>query len=695
MRLMIYRKVLTRGNMRKILFILFLFFPLALWGQNYFVAAPPLGSDATGDGSPETPWATLSHACSQVTTVGHVINLMTDITDNNRAVLRLGVNLTGIGLKKVTTNFATTSASNAYVYAYSSSTTNGATSTISYIHFDGNNLTANRAIWIGYRGNVKIHHCVFEDFYDCGVHFRNEAGWTTPPSVYATGNEVHDCSFINCSAMHGNQPAELRLDGQSGMLIYNNVFDQRDRPLGQNGANVRWSNVQKIKMYNNTFYKNPVEVVADGTYDWPFFCELWMTKGNCEIYSNIFYGQHTIDIAGFQNDIISGNSFSIKVYDNQFLNSSKVDPVLLSPSNYSHQYAITVEGTDWEYVYIYNNHIQRYGYGIEIATSYATPSGIPELNYLHDHFYIYNNIFEDMGYATYTYSAAIVLINEVNDPGYGNTTSNWWIVNNVMRGGNRCYNGIRFTIIDEGTNIFIKNNIIDDFTNYAVYITKRTTDVTYLTNFEVTYNDFYSNGTNGTYINPGIFQSNVNTSTGNIIQDPLFTSSTNFHLQANSPCIMVGTNISWLTKDYDGNDYMYPNPSMGVYEIAGDNLPVLTTTAISSVTSTTAVSGGNITSDGGSAVTARGVCYSMSTSPTISGDKTVNGTGTGSYTSNIAHLSPATTYYVRAYATNSAGTAYGNERSFMTKPAVVSVSITKLFDQFFVINNSLTKITVE
>lgn len=678
--------------MKKILFILLLFLPLSVFGQNYFVAAPPLGSDATGDGSPDAPWATLSHACSQVTTVGHVINLMTDITDNDRAVLRIGVSLTGIGLKKVTTNFATTSASNAYVYAYSSSTTNGATSTISYIHFDGNNLTANRAIWIGYRGNVKIHHCVFEDFYDCGVHFRNEAGWTTPPSVYATGNEVHDCSFINCSAMHGNQPAELRLDGQSGMLIYNNVFDQRDRPLGQNGANVRWSNVQKIKMYNNTFYKNPVEVVADGTYDWPFFCELWMTKGNCEIYSNTFYGQHTIDIAGFQNDIISGNSFSIKVYDNQFLNSSKVDPVLLSPSNYSHQYAITVEGTDWEYVYIYNNHIQRYGYGIEIATSYATPSGIPELNYLHDHFYIYNNIFEDMGYATYTYSAAIVLINEVNDPGYSNTTSNWYIVNNVMRGGNRCYNGIRFTIIDEGTNIFIKNNIIDDFTNYAVYITKRTTDVTSLTNFNATYNDFYSNGNNSVYINSGISQTGTNITTGNITSNPLFISTTDFHLQASSPCVQTGTYIDFNTTDYDGQGWLNP-PSMGAYEIAGDPVLTLTTTSISSITSTTAVSGGDITSDGGFTVTARGVCWDTSISPTIADSHTSDGTGTGVYTSSLTGLSAGTTYYVRAYATNSEGTVYGSQRSFTTAsggtPGIVPGTLLKYGDEWFIHNGKL------
>ena len=167
--------------MKKILFILLLFIPLVVQGQNYYVSNT--GSNTTGNGSPEAPWATVSYACTQVTTSGHVINLMTDITDNDRAILRLGVSLMGVGTQKITTSYSTTSSSNAYLYAYSSSTTNGAKSTIAFIHFDGNNLSSNRAIWIGYRGNVEIHHCTFEDFYDAGVHFRNQIGWTTPPSV--------------------------------------------------------------------------------------------------------------------------------------------------------------------------------------------------------------------------------------------------------------------------------------------------------------------------------------------------------------------------------------------------------------------------------------------------------------------------------------------------------------------------------
>lgn len=97
------------------------------------------------------------------------------------------------------------------------------------------------------------------------------------------------------------------------------------------------------------------------------------------------------------------------------------------------------------------------------------------------------------------------------------------------------------------------------------------------------------------------------------------------------------------------------------------NLPTLTTTALSLITSSSAVSGGTISSDGGAPITARGVCWSTSANPTISlPTKTNDGTGTGVYTSNITGLAANTTYYVRAFSTNNVGTAYGNEISITT-----------------------------
>ena len=97
--------------------------------------------------------------------------------------------------------------------------------------------------------------------------------------------------------------------------------------------------------------------------------------------------------------------------------------------------------------------------------------------------------------------------------------------------------------------------------------------------------------------------------------------------------------------------------------------PTVTTVAISDIDKTTATGGGNVTADGGANVTARGICWSTSQNPTISGSHTTDGTGTGSFTSAMTGLTANTTYYVRAYATNSVGTAYGEEVSFTTLPA--------------------------
>ena len=97
---------------------------------------------------------------------------------------------------------------------------------------------------------------------------------------------------------------------------------------------------------------------------------------------------------------------------------------------------------------------------------------------------------------------------------------------------------------------------------------------------------------------------------------------------------------------------------------------ILATTAVSSITATGASSGGTISSDGGGPITARGVVWSTSTAPTVSlSTKTTDGIGTGTFTSTISGLAASTTYYVRAYATNAAGTSYGTELTFSTPVA--------------------------
>jgi uncharacterized protein (TIGR02145 family) len=94
--------------------------------------------------------------------------------------------------------------------------------------------------------------------------------------------------------------------------------------------------------------------------------------------------------------------------------------------------------------------------------------------------------------------------------------------------------------------------------------------------------------------------------------------------------------------------------------------PKVTTGDVTNIQSTTASCSGNVTADGGQAVTDRGICWSTSQNPTIENSKTSGGTGTGTFTGNLTGLAANTSYYVRAYATNSEGTAYGAEKAFTT-----------------------------
>ena len=113
------------------------------------------------------------------------------------------------------------------------------------------------------------------------------------------------------------------------------------------------------------------------------------------------------------------------------------------------------------------------------------------------------------------------------------------------------------------------------------------------------------------------------------------------------------------------------------------NLPEVKTESLADITDSTATCNGDVTQDGGSQVFARGVCWSTYTQPSLLSDHTVNGTGTGKFAGSMIHLKKDSTYFVRAYASNNAGTTYGNELSFnagqsQTSPTVTTAEITSI-----------------
>ena len=103
-----------------------------------------------------------------------------------------------------------------------------------------------------------------------------------------------------------------------------------------------------------------------------------------------------------------------------------------------------------------------------------------------------------------------------------------------------------------------------------------------------------------------------------------------------------------------------------IYSCRKDQVPTITTSKVTSIMLTTASGGGTITDEGSGTVLKRGVCWSINTIPTTNDNKTEDGGGGGTFTSNLTGLDKATTYRVRAYATNSAGTGYGKQLKFAT-----------------------------
>jgi hypothetical protein len=150
-----------------------------------------------------------------------------------------------------------------------------------------------------------------------------------------------------------------------------------------------------------------------------------------------------------------------------------------------------------------------------------------------------------------------------------------------------------------------------------------------------------------TTINPTIANSKTNDGTGT----GAYTSSISG----------LNANTTYYIRAYATNSAGTSYGNLLGFTTTAATLPILSTNSATSITQTTALSGGNITSDGGAGITQRGVCWSMTTNPTIINSKTNDGTGVGAFSSNISGLNPNTTYYVRAYATNSVGTSYGSQ----------------------------------
>jgi hypothetical protein len=531
----------------------------------YWIATD--GSDDTGDGHYTRPWKTLAYACTQVTTPGDVIHLKAGTYNETTQIVKpLGISIRGQGDNThIISTFTHASNLQGSIQCVSpDGITTDDNSSISYIKLTGSNLTAGRGIFVGYRNNVEIHHCTIEDFAYYGIYFY--ASSTAYPDLFMTGHSVHDCIITNCSNNATGYPGNVRTHGTDGLLIYNNVFDNRERAAGSNGNSIKTLRDKRLKIYNNTFYRNDSEIAADGTYGWNFFIENWDYRGDCEYYNNTHYGLAKVDIGGELNNVDADCTYGFKVYNNVFLNPANAPRSV--NGNEEDYVCITVEGDGHDRVEVYNNYMQRYNWGIALTTP-SSGTGYWHHNWNWDDIKIHHNIIENIGYSDFQYSGiGIWWANGTNDAPYYGTFANVLIANNTITGNNGGtypgYNGIRMDANGTATNITISNNIITGFSQNAISINAHSNDSLDLINCDVTYNCFYNNGTNAVFVEAAINETNLDVATGNITADPQFVSTSTFELSSSSPCINAGTYVG-LTRDFY-NRRLVGVPDIGAIE---------------------------------------------------------------------------------------------------------------------------------
>ena len=664
--------------MKKIFIILFSLISISLGATTWYI--DPAGSDATGNGTVGNPWYSLSYACSQVNAAGDKIFVNAgSYTDNNQCTLSLGVSIEGdpyTPFSNITTSYVATGETDGYIVAASAAdnAVNGNQS-ISYIRINGNSSAATRAMYTAFRSNVIIHHCTFTDFYYQGIRLNGTVSFwrTTPTNIIPTGNEVHHCTFTNCSNLPGNNGGHIRPEGQNGIKIYSNTFTQTGAALGNNTDIFAGYQNEGMQIYDNIFYRNDYE---NGEYN--IYTELHYNRGGFQMYGNTFNGAATFDFAG---SVVGTWGFGAYIHDNTFQTSAP------PPSDTHREAYLDLETyTYMNDVYVYRNYFKFGRMGIHLDNIEVSANNI----------WIYDNIFEDIGNATDNYSYGIKVESNWNSGEYGIPIDNLYIYNNVIDAGTSAYAGIMVSVLGTITNCNIRNNIINGNFNYSVRFDSNApgADVDTL---NINTNNFFGTDNLDPFYSADI-DFTGRTETGNITTNPLFvsvTAPTDWHLQSGSLAVGAGTHIGTpVLLDYDELDWLNP-PSIGAYEygVKSETVAEVTTTGITNIVTTTASSGGYVSDDGGASVTARGVVWDVSTAPTIAlATKTSDGSGTGSFVSLITGLTVGLTYYVRAYATNSEGTAYGNELTFVAgTPNINTTRIVKNLGKIVKMNGLIVK----
>ena len=538
--------------MRKILILILLAFSLTAWGTKYYVDAA--GNDGTGDGSSGNPYLTISKGVTEAT-VGDTVYIVAGTYNINATIdVPVGISIMGEGSSTI---LSSTASGSHDIYGYSpifnlesiSEGTYGSQS-ISHMHMNGNDTIADGGIMIYRRSGVEIHNISMENFHYYGI--RNRGG-AIPPAVHATGNVIHDCIIYNCGGPNvsfGN----IQIGGQEGMLIYNNhVFQPQRNGYNRAGFPIKYlagGDNHGLKIYNND-----MQLEEGDEYDeWHIAVELFHCRGGIEIYNNRFWGVVDFSdyVGAFGTNDTEGYGFAVKIYNNIMGGDAPTS---------EETYGVTFERSTSGGAYVYNNLIKNVRSGIALVN--------PLDNGITEDIYIYNNIIHSFG-RTGSASGYGVVIGRLSDT---QTTAfeDIYILNNTIV-DNSTGQPTAGIYIRGGTNVSfsnvnIKNNIVQGIragTAYSIWFNRVICGEVNVENNNLYDCDYVTT----TYTDCTITST---TDQNNLTVDPLFVTTSDFHLQSTSPCRDAGIDVSAITggKDFHGAAKYGAAYDIGAFEYQG------------------------------------------------------------------------------------------------------------------------------
>jgi hypothetical protein len=526
---------------------------------NTFYVDAQNGIDAASyTGAAIMPFRTVAYAATRVTAAGSVIHARAGIyNEASQISLSRGVSLRGdgIGQTVIRSTFAANDTGSIAVTSPVADPVSG-NQQIFNLTLDGVALTARVGIVSGYRNNVRVHNIEMVNFNRGGIMFISDDAFPNPPTVlYATGNGVHDCIITNCGFYNASYAA-LWFNGQRGFININNKFDNTARAAGSNA----WATVKCN--WNEGYIFEGCELRRNNHElgNWNFFLENWNYEGGCIIRNNDFYGLATIDLGGNNNDRKNGYLYGLRAYKNNFINAAN--------GNYTNggfnklNQAFTIEGQGHQYLQVFDNKIQRYGIGIAIQTSNLA------IDYYLHHIRIYNNELSNIGFNDHNFSYGIQVLAETPAGGHSNTFDFIDIVNNTVTANAALvtYRGIGVFCNGVANYWNVSNNIVANFDDRAIFFDEHAADGLAMTGLRATNNDLFNNGTDTAALDAAVVATDCDVTTSNIVDDPLFISASDLHLQAATPCKYAALPVPYI--EYDGDGIIIETqPTIGCYQL--------------------------------------------------------------------------------------------------------------------------------